>query len=120
MRFVNKHVAYFQPATIRKVENSQGGEGTKLGVSVDRLTPGIAHQLGLPAETTGIVITDIEPGSPAEDVGLQQDGVIQAVNRARVFTPDQFVRLVRELPANQLAVLLIDHAGDHLYVTVRP
>jgi hypothetical protein len=44
----------------------------------------------------------------------------QAVNRASVFTSNQFVRLVRALSPNQLAVLLIDHAGDQLYVTVRP
>jgi S1-C subfamily serine protease len=31
---------------------------------------------GLSAQTTGIMITDVEPGSPGEDAGLQQDDVI--------------------------------------------
>jgi S1-C subfamily serine protease len=75
---------------------------------------------GLSAQTTGVVITDIEPGSQGEDAGLLKDDVIQAVNRLSVSNSNQFVRLVRALPANQLAVVLIDHADDHLYVTVRP
>lgn len=41
-----------------------------VGVSVSRVTPRIADALGL-AEVKGLLITDVEQGSPADRAGLQ-------------------------------------------------
>lgn len=95
---------------------SGGGEGPRLGLSVEQLTRQEAAQLGLPAQTTGVVITSVDPGSPAEAAGLQRGDVIQEVNQKPVATVDQFRSAVEQSGSQTL--LLIDRGGEHLYVAV--
>ncbi len=49
-------------------EGEEGGP--KLGVELEDLTPQVARQLGIPANTFGAVITQVESGSAAQDAGL--------------------------------------------------
>jgi S1-C subfamily serine protease len=50
-----------------------------LGVSADPLTPRQAVALGLPP-TTGAIVTGINPGTPAAQVGIRVGDVITKVN----------------------------------------
>ncbi len=69
-------------------EPGEGGEGeathTRLGVSVQNLTESDREQVGL--KTGGVVVASVEPGSFAEDIGLQKGDVIVEINRHRVTT----------------------------------
>ena len=49
-----------------------GAAGPTLGITAQQLTPEIARQLGLPAGTTGVVVADVRPTSPAEAAGLRR------------------------------------------------
>lgn len=91
--------------------------GPHLGISLGQLTPQTARQLGLPPETTGVVVTDVTPGSPAEEGRLQRNDVIQEVNRKPIATVDQFQRAI-QAAGNQPVLLLINRGGDHLYTVV--
>ena len=42
-----------------------------LGFSIDTLTPKLARDLGLDANKQGVAVTEVVPGSPAADKGLQ-------------------------------------------------
>ena len=90
--------------------------GPRLGISVEQLTPQIARQLNLPPETTGVVVTDVTPGSPAEE-GVQRGDVIQEMDRKPIATVDQFQRAIQQA-GNQPVLLLIDRGGEHLYTVV--
>ena len=50
-----------------------------LGVTMLGLTPETAHQLGLP-DTTGALVLEVLPGSPAEKAGLQPRDLIRRFN----------------------------------------
>lgn len=50
-----------------------------LGVSTQTLSPDQARALGLP-EPYGIILTTVQPGSPADSAGLQPNDVITHVN----------------------------------------
>src|ERR1700761_5382989 len=70
-------------------------ESALAGVSVDNLDAQTARQLHLPANTTGVVVTNISPSSPAADSGLQRGDVIQEVNRKSVSNVQDFEQAVR-------------------------
>jgi serine protease Do len=93
-----------------------GSTGSQLGISVDGLTPQIAQQLGLPAETTGVVVTDVQPASSAEEAGVRRGDVIQEVDRKPVTSVDEFQSAIRR--RGNRVLLLIDRSGDHLYIVV--
>jgi serine protease Do len=111
-----------QPATAAsnaQPSASGGTGGAHLGISVSALTGEIARQLGLPSSATGVVISDVESGSPAEEAGLQRGDVVQEVNRKAVTSPDAFAQAVRN-SGNQPVLLLIDRGGNHMYLVVTP
>lgn len=89
------------------------------GISVGELTPAIANQLKLPAGTKGVVVTNVDPASPAAEVGLQQGDVIQEANRQPVTGVAGFGRAVQSA-GDQPVLLLINRNGVTSFVVVPP
>lgn len=106
-------------------ENAQEGQpspsaGAALkGLQVQDLTASIRQQLGLPAGTTGVVVTSVDPGSSAAEAGIQQGDVIQEVNHRPVRSADEFESAVAGM-ANRPVLLLVNRNGTTHYVVVQP
>jgi len=69
-------------------EAKPGGGGStdaaaEFGLRVQDLTPEIAEQLGVD-EAAGVLITAVEPGSPAEEAGLRRGDLVVEVDRTEV------------------------------------
>jgi serine protease Do len=97
-----------------------GGQQQSLmqGVQVQDLTPDIRQELNVPADTKGVVVTEVAPGSPAEDAGLQRGDIIEQVNRHPVDSASQYEREVR-MAGNQSVVLLVNRGGATQFVVVQ-
>jgi len=85
------------------------GSSGKLGVSVQDLNPQIARQLGLPSSVSGVVVTQVQPDSPAAEAGIQRGDVVQEVNRQPVKSASDF-RIA--LTQSTKSVLLLIHRDD--------
>jgi serine protease Do len=84
------------------------------GVTVENLDAQSARQLGLPASTSGVVVTDINPSSPLAASGLRAGDVIQEVNHQPVKNVAQLEEAVRKAGANPL--LLVNRKGSTLFL----
>ncbi len=86
------------------------GEGLAeraLGLSVLPMTPQIASQIGLPADTRGLVISVVDGTSDAGAKGLQRGDVILSANYRDVLTIADLESIIRAAKAeNRAAVLL--------------
>ena len=75
-------------------QNNGGGEGAgsgaMQGVQVQNVTPDMTRQLGIPDGTRGVVITSVDPASPAAAAQLQQGMVVQEVNHKPVDNVEQY------------------------------
>jgi serine protease Do len=73
--------------------NATAGETDRprLGMSLRDLTPDLADRLGLPPATRGALVTEVEPGSPAERA-LRPRDVIVSVNGESVKSVEDFER----------------------------
>jgi serine protease Do len=89
-------------------------QGALEGVSVGNVSNEAVQQLGLPANTQGVVVTDINPSSPVADSGLRQGDVIQEVNHQPVTNVSDFDRAVRKAGKNPL--LLVNRQGHTLFI----
>jgi serine protease Do len=89
-----------------------------LGVSVAPLTPETASRLGIPRDTRGLVVEDVNPDGRAADAGIQPGDVIQEVDRQPVGTVDELRSAVRG--SNKPLLMLIAREGRNVFVTVRP
>jgi len=92
-------------------------EGALRGVTVQNLTPEIRDQLGLPASARGVVVTEVDPSSPAAQT-LQQGDVIEGINRRAVNSVADFNRLAAEAKGQTL--LRINRQGNGYYVVITP
>lgn len=68
------------------------------GTTVMNLSPAVAEELRLDGFDTGVVITRIEPGSPAARVGLQVGDVVQTINGREVDTTGTLQRIAGSDP----------------------
>lgn len=66
------------------------GNSRFAGTSVRQLDAALAEAKGLPYDATGVIVTAVEPGSPAEQMGLRVDDVILALNDIPMDTASAF------------------------------
>ncbi len=78
-----------------------------LKVDADDLT---ARQLELPAGTTGVVVSNVAPGTRAAEAGLRQGDVIVEVNRQAVADENAYARAVRGA-GDEPVLLLVNRGG---------
>jgi serine protease Do len=86
---------------------------------VQNLTPEIAKGLGLKTEA-GVVVTRVEPGSPAANAGIQTGDVIREVNRKPVKDVDDFVQKVEKAKDQDNMLLFLQRGQNNLFAAVTP
>ena len=89
------------------------------GMAVHDITPEIAQYLGL-SSRTGVVITDVREGSPADDAGLQPQDVILQVNRAKIASKKDYQREISRKEAKKNLLLLVKRGQSTFFVALRP
>ena len=87
------------------------------GLSVQTLTPDLVGQLRLEPGTQGVVVTRVQPGSPAETARLQPYDVILEVNQGAVKTSAEFKSAIGKNPKG--ALLLVRRGRQEIFVTMR-
>jgi len=107
------------PGSSKQHASSQPGSaaGPLSGVQVEPLTPQIAQQIKVPADTKGVVVDSVRSGSSADNAGLRQGDVIEQVNRKPVSSVNQFDRDV-QMAGKQPVVLLVNRGGTTAFVVV--
>ena len=98
---------------------SRGGDDGRLGLSVEPLTPALAQELGLRSDTQGLLVMEVDPLGPAADVGIRRGDVIEQVNQQPVLSVAD-LRAAIDRSGNKPLLLLLNHRGTTVFVTVRP
>jgi serine protease Do len=108
--------------TIEMMKESAGGGETvvskdKLGFNVSAITPSLAAQLGI-TDTKGVAVTEVKPGSAAEDAGIAPGDVVKEVNGTAVSGVSDFQRAVSSLKKGDVVRLLLQRGDTTLYVAL--
>ncbi len=93
-------------------------QGTLRGITVQTLTPDVREQLSMSPDTPGVVISNVEPSSPAAQSGLRQGDVIEEINRQPVRSVADFERLAGQARGDTL--LRINRQGNAVFVVISP
>jgi len=89
------------------------------GVQFQNLTPVIARDLDIPADTRGIVITSVDPSSAAAGAQLKRGDVILEVNRKPVENIEELNRALAATRGQSVLLLIRAGASTH-FVVVEP
>jgi serine protease Do len=91
-----------------------------LGMHLAPLNSQLRQELHTGKEVQGVVITSVDPGSAAAEVGLSEGDVVVAIDQQPVKTPQEAAARLKEATASpkKSALLLLNRRGVTQYVGV--
>jgi len=129
-----------QTSVAVKLEALGGGRGTETaggehgkgrwGLSLGDLTPDVRNELQGQGQARGqgqgqgpvhgAVVEDVQPGSPADNAGLQRGDVIMEVNRHSVKSASEVAQALSGVPSGQDALVLVWSNGGSTFRVLHP
>ena len=110
------------PVQVEKVKDEEvnltAQEKDHLGLTVHKVTPDIAESLGI-KRAEGVVITSVEPGSAAEEAGLEQGDIIIEVNRKRIHDLSEYKTAVAAQKGKRI-LFLVRRGENTMFLTLKP
>jgi serine protease Do len=94
-------------------ERESGG----FGLSLRSFTPGLRQELGVDA-TSGVLIAEVAPGSPAARAGLRPGDVVTELGGKPVSDPSALVTALKQLGKGQIARLKVSRGDAKLFVAL--
>jgi serine protease Do len=101
-----------------RVAASGGTLEESLGMTVQELTPEIARSLRV-TESKGLVVTNVDEGSPADEAGIRRGDVIVEVNQRKVENLRDYQAALGRVGSADSLLLLVRRGGNVLYVALK-
>jgi serine protease Do len=91
-----------------------------LGMHFAPLTSQMRKELHIATDVQGVVVSQVDPGSAADDVGLSQGDVVVAIDQQPVKTPQEAAAKLKDVASSpkKSALLLLNRRGITQYVGV--
>ncbi|HEY7992307.1 MAG TPA: DegQ family serine endoprotease [Stellaceae bacterium] len=93
----------------------------RVGMALAPLSRETREQLGLDPSANGVVVANVQPGSRADESGLQEGDVIQRVGDESVTTPSEAVAKIHqaERDKKEAVPLLVTRNGNTYYLALQ-
>jgi serine protease Do len=95
--------------------SSRSGESGALGITVEGITSDTQRQLNL-TSSSGALITDVRPGSSADEGGVRPGDVVHEVNHDPVKRAGDLIAATRSLKSGSTILLKIERQGHTLFL----
>ena len=95
--------------------SSEGSGKMRWGLGLANLTPELRDQIQAPQNVHGAVIEQVQPGSSADNAGLQQGDIILEVNRHKVQSASDVQQDLASVPKGQDALVLVYSNGGNIF-----
>ncbi len=102
---------------VRQAAAGSPDKRSSFGLTVEPVTPSVAHELGLTA-ARGVVVRDVQDGSPASDAGIQPGDVIAEVDHHPIRDLTDMRRALDRHAKGAPLVMRLNREGNSLYVSV--
>jgi len=89
-----------------------------LGMTVQEITPEIAKSMGL-EDTSGVLVANVEPDSPAYEAGVRRGDVIIEVSQKPITNLESYKKARKETDGSDSILLLIKRENRTRYVAVK-
>ena len=103
------------PAEMQKV--SAAFDNQLKGVYIQDITPELRKTLNIPKRITGVIITDVEDGSPSDRILMKND-VILEINRGKIGNTKEYNDVASKIKPGSSILMLIYRSGSTIYITL--
>jgi len=94
--------------------NSMHGKA-RWGIGIQNLSPDVRSDLQIPDDVKGAVVTNVVPGSPADNAGISRGDVIMQVDRKDTGNAEAVKNALSAVPQGQDALVLVHSNGGDTY-----
>jgi serine protease Do len=100
-----------RPSVPESPAPAPSGTQVKFGITIMNLKDKERQDLGI-EEKVGVKVVSVDPGSFADDIGVQENDTILSINRQPVTSPDDVMRLQKSLhPGAPVALHIVRSLG---------
>ena len=92
--------------------------GKDLGMTVQNLTKELANRLGV-EEDGGVIVTEVQPGSPAATSDIREGDIIKEVNRKKIVGVAEFKKALSEGDKEKGVLMLVKRGEFSRYVIIK-
>ena len=111
------------PVQVEKLKdeevNVSAQEKEHLGLTVQKVTPENAESLGV-KRAEGVLITSVEPGSAADEAGLEQGDIIVEVDRKPINDVSEYQKAVMAAQKGKPILFLVRRGENTMFLTLKP
>jgi serine protease Do len=90
----------------------------KLGLTVQEINPQIADRFNLGGEK-GVVVTNVAPGSIADEVGFRPGDVVLEINRQLIRNMDDYKNALEKIDKGKSALFLVKRGDNTIYLGIK-
>jgi serine protease Do len=94
-------------------------EKTKWGMTVQQLTPELAQRLGFDSNAKGVVVSAVQPGSPADAANLRPGDLIVEANRHKIEDLQEYQQDVKGVKPGDNLLLLVQRDSGSFFVVLQ-
>lgn len=109
-----------QVASAGEQSEDESSRAAASGMHFGALSGQLRRELRVGKDVQGVVVTRVDPGSPADDVGLSEGDVVVAINQQPVKSPQDAAAKLKEAAesSKKSALLLLNRHGVTQYLGV--
>jgi serine protease Do len=89
-----------------------------IGMRVENITPALRSELGI-RDRSGVVVTNVTPGGPADDAGIQPGDVIKEVNHQQVRNLSEYDSAMGRTEEGKPLLFLMKRGGRTFYISIK-
>lgn len=104
--------------TEKKLASQMAVPGRDLGMAVDDIKPRWQNEFKI-KDKTGVVVTEVAPGSPADDAGIQAGDVIKEVNRKPIRNIKEYEESLGKIGKGKPMLFLVKRGGKTFYLSIK-
>ncbi|MBI3301077.1 MAG: DegQ family serine endoprotease [Deltaproteobacteria bacterium] len=94
-------------------------EPARWGLAVRELSPALRDDLGVGKDLTGVLVSQVEQGSVAEEAGVQQGDIVLEVNRQKVRDLPSYRAALQKTEQSKHVLLLIRRGESTFFLTLK-
>jgi serine protease Do len=110
----------YEDGSSRAAAPAEDDDEPRIGLFLAPLTPELRSERGLDQNSTGVLVAQVEAGSPAQRAGIEAGSLISMVGQQPVSTPDEVIGAVRKAAKEERpsVLLRVEQDGEQRFVAV--
>jgi len=94
------------------------GKEPDIGLRVQKVTPELSRRQGL-STTKGVIVSEVQQGSPADQAGVEVGDIIREVNQRPVNSVKDFEQSVRQSKRGERLLLLVQRGENTVFFALK-